>query len=166
MDKKKKIIVGMSISIVIILFIATMLILTSKKDVVGVYKYQNQKIVLNEDKTCQFVFMNNLACNWLIEKNNVKIILSGYSLSSDLYHYETNTLSSISENYDSKEKCINKVNELKEKYDVLDDNYCKRFEYSFKAEIKDKGLLFKEQKNDNGWSINNDMLFEKIEHDD
>ena len=153
MDNKKKIIIGVSISIGVILFIAIMVIITSKKNVVGIYKYNNQTIELKEDKSCKYIFNNKLACKWEISKDKVKIILSGYSLSSDLYHYEHNTLTSISESYDTKEKCLQKVNELKPTYDVLTPN-CDYFENVIKGEIKDNDLLI------------NNVIFTKVEDED
>ena len=153
MDNKRKVIIGILISTGVILFIAIMVIVTSKKNVAGIYKYNNQKIELNEDKSCKYVFIDKLACKWELSKDKVNIIISGYSLKSDLYHYERNEQTSIAESYDTKEKCLQKVNELKPTYDVLTPN-CDYFENTYKAEIKDNGLLI------------NNVFYEKVEEDE
>ncbi len=153
MDNKKRIIIGILISIGVIVFITIMVIITNKKNIVGVYGNKNtiHKLVINEDKSCKYFFIDN-NCEWKLSKDKVTFVLSGYSLHSDLYHYERNQQTSISENYKSKDECLNKIKELKETYDVLTPN-CEYFETTYKAEIKDNGLLI------------NDIFYEKIEDD-
>ena len=85
-------------------------------------------------------------------KDKISITISSYSLHSDLYHYERNQQTGIAESFNTKEECLQRVEELEETYDVLSPD-CNYNEQIYKAEIKENGLLI------------NNIFFEKVLED-